>query len=100
MAKRGFQGAVLRSFGARDHYATVLRSELLAPTFLRVHFHCDTLFTEVAALPTAWLRFWFPDLDGRDVEHQREIHASRRPVRIYDHQVHRCAVDFGQFAWP
>lgn len=77
MAKRGFQGAVLRSFGARDHYATVLRSELLAPTFLRVHFHCDTLFTEVAALPTAWLRFWFPDLDGRDVEHQRAYTISK-----------------------
>ncbi|MFT3942792.1 MAG: ATP-binding cassette domain-containing protein [Ancrocorticia sp.] len=77
MAKRGFQGAVLRGFGARDHHATVLSSELLAPQFLRVHFHSDTLFTEVAALPTAWLRFWFPDLDGRDVEHQRAYTISQ-----------------------
>ena len=71
MAKRGFQGAVIRGFGARDHEATVTATELLAPKFLRVHFRAPTLFGDAEAAPTAWLRFWFPDPDGKDVEHQR-----------------------------
>ncbi len=71
MAKRGFQGAVMRSFGARDHLATVTGSELLAPHFLRVRMVSETLLADVELAPTAWLRFWFPDPDGRDVEHQR-----------------------------
>ena len=71
MAKRGFQGAVMRSFGARDHLATVTGTELLAPHFLRVRLHSETLFTEAEFSPTAWLRFWFPDPDGSDFEHQR-----------------------------
>lgn len=71
MAKRGFQGAVVRGFGARDHDATVLSTEMLAPNFLRVRLASSTLFEEVAALPTAWLRFWFPDPDGKGIEHQR-----------------------------
>lgn len=71
MAKRGFQGAVLRGFGARDHRAVVLGTELLAPGFLRVRLRSDTLFDDAVPFPTAWLRFWFPDPDGGDVEHQR-----------------------------
>jgi ATP-binding cassette subfamily B protein IrtA len=46
-------------------------TELLAPKFLRVRFTSPTLFGEVEAPPTAWLRFWFPDPEGADVEHQR-----------------------------
>ncbi|WP_030159671.1 ABC transporter ATP-binding protein/permease [Glycomyces sp. NRRL B-16210] len=71
MAKRGFQGAVMRGFGARDHEATVTGTERLAPNFLRVHLSSPTLFGDAEAAPTAWLRFWFPDPDGKDVEHQR-----------------------------
>ncbi|WP_424936145.1 MULTISPECIES: ABC transporter ATP-binding protein/permease [Bacteria] len=71
MAKRGFQGAVLRGFGARDHTVTVIGSELLAPRFLRVRFSTRTLFEDAVAGPTAWLRFWFPDPEGGDAEHQR-----------------------------
>ncbi|MFT4216557.1 MAG: ATP-binding cassette domain-containing protein [Micropruina sp.] len=71
MAKRGFQGAVMRSFGARDHQATVTGTEFLTPKFLRVRMVSPTLFTDATASPTAWLRFWFPDPDGGEVEHQR-----------------------------
>ncbi|MFT3876135.1 MAG: siderophore-interacting protein [Propioniciclava sp.] len=71
MAKRGFQGAVMRSFGARDHQATVVGTELLAPNFIRVRMTSPTLFDEAIAAPTAWLRFWFPDPDGGDIEYQR-----------------------------
>lgn len=71
MARRGFQGAVMRGFGARDHVATVTGTELLAPGFLRVNLVSETIFDEVEAPPTAWLRFWFPDPEGEDIEHQR-----------------------------
>lgn len=68
---RGFQGAVLRGFGARDHTATVLETERIAPHFLRVRMVSTTLFEDVVVAPTAWLRFWFPDPDGSKTEFQR-----------------------------
>ncbi|MER7849646.1 ABC transporter ATP-binding protein/permease [Kitasatospora sp. NPDC096077] len=68
---RGFQGAVLRGFGARDHQATVVEKIRLAPHFVRVRLVSPTLFEEVTAGPAAWLRFWFPDPDGGATEHQR-----------------------------
>lgn len=71
MARRGFSGAVIRAMGASDHTAVVTGSRYLAPHFLRVSFRSETLFDEIEAPPTAWLRFWFPDPDGRPVEHQR-----------------------------
>lgn len=71
MAKRGFQGAVLRGFGARDHQATVVSTRVLSPNFLRIELTSPTLFEDAVVSPTAWVRFWFPDPDGRDVEHQR-----------------------------
>ena len=71
MAKRGLQGAVLRGFVARDHVVAVTGSELLAPRFLRIRFSAETLFADAVTGPTAWLRFWFPDPDGGDAEHQR-----------------------------
>lgn len=68
---RGFQGATMRMFGARDHMARVTRTQWLTPTFLRVHLHSATLFEEVDPEPTQWLRFWFPDPAGGDTEYQR-----------------------------
>ncbi|EYT83304.1 multidrug ABC transporter permease, partial [Streptomyces sp. Tu 6176] len=68
---RGFQGAVLRGFGARDHEARVVEKVRLAPHFVRVRLVSPTLFEDAVAGPTAWLRFWFPDPDGGDTEHQR-----------------------------
>lgn len=71
MAKRGFQGAVMRGFGARAHSAVVTGTEQLAPHFVRVRMTSETLFDEVDPAPTAWLRFWVPDPDDPDTEHQR-----------------------------
>lgn len=71
MAKRGFQGAVMRGMGVRDHTVTVTGVEFITPGFKRVHMVSETLFEDVTVSPTAWLRFWFPDPDGRDFEHQR-----------------------------
>ena len=61
---RGFQGAMLRGFGARDHIATVLETVQIAPHFVRIRMESATLFEDAEAEPAAWLRFWFPDPDG------------------------------------
>ncbi|MEE6137786.1 ABC transporter ATP-binding protein/permease [Mycobacterium sp. 050128] len=68
---RGFQGALLRGFGARDHVAIVLETVHIAPHFVRVRMESATLFDDVEAEPAAWLRFWFPDPAGSDTEFQR-----------------------------
>jgi ATP-binding cassette subfamily B protein IrtA len=68
---RGFQGVMLRSFGARDHMATVIETSWIAPHFVRVRMESPTLFEDAEAEPAAWLRFWFPDPDGSNTEFQR-----------------------------
>ena len=67
---RGFQGAVLRGFGARDHTATVLETVRIAPHFVRIRMESPTLFQDAAAEPAAWLRFWLPDPEGSSTEFQ------------------------------
>lgn len=71
MAKRGFTGTIMRATGATEHLIAVRGKELISPGFLRVYMHSDTLFDEAEVVPTAWLRFWFPDPDGERKEHQR-----------------------------
>ncbi|SJM65205.1 ABC transporter ATP-binding protein/permease [Gulosibacter sp. 10] len=71
MAKRGFQGAIMRGFGARDHIAVVTGREYLAEHFVRVRMTSETLFDEAVTGPAAWARFWFPDPDGGEAEYQR-----------------------------
>lgn len=71
MAKRGYQGTILRLLGARDHLATVVSTELRAPHFLRIVFASDSLLGTIDTGPASWLRFWFPDPSGRNIEHQR-----------------------------
>ena len=68
---RGFQGVVLRSFGARDHIATVIETVPIAPHFVRIRMQSPTLFEDAQAEPAAWLRFWFPDPEGSSTEFQR-----------------------------
>ncbi|ORV63157.1 iron ABC transporter permease [Mycobacterium europaeum] len=77
---RGFQGVMLRSFGARDHIATVLETVCIAPHFVRVRMTSPTLFEDVDAEPAAWLRFWFPDPDGSNTEFQRAYTISEADV--------------------
>lgn len=77
---RGFQGAILRGFGARDHVATVLETERIAPHFVRIRMTSATLFEDAEAEPAAWLRFWFPDPRGSDTEFQRAYTISEADV--------------------
>ncbi|MFT4125366.1 MAG: ATP-binding cassette domain-containing protein [Gordonia sp. (in: high G+C Gram-positive bacteria)] len=66
---RGFGGAVMRAYGARDHVVTVTGVEQRTRHCVRIRFHSDTLFEEALDGPTSWIRGWFPDESGR--EHQR-----------------------------
>ncbi len=77
---RGFQGAVLRGFGARDHTATVLEIFRIAPHFVRIRMESPTLFEDAQAEPAAWLRFWFPDSEGSSTEFQRAYTISEADV--------------------
>ena len=77
---RGFQGVVLRVFGARDHAATVTETVRIAPHCVRVRRVSPTLFDDAVPEPAAWLRFWFPDPDGSDTEFQRAYTISEADV--------------------
>jgi ATP-binding cassette subfamily B protein IrtA len=77
---RGFQGVVLRSFGARDHTATVIETVRIAPHFVRIRMQSPTLFEDAQAEPAAWLRFWFPDPEGSSTEFQRAYTISEADV--------------------
>jgi ATP-binding cassette subfamily B protein IrtA len=77
---RGFQGVMLRSFGARDHIAEVIETVRIAPHFVRVRMVSPTLFEDVDAEPAAWLRFWFPDPEGSNTEFQRAYTLSEAAV--------------------
>ncbi len=68
---RGFQGAVLRGLGARDHVATVVGTAQVAPNCVRLTMSAPTLFEDLLHTPAEWLRFWFPDPEGGATEHQR-----------------------------
>jgi ATP-binding cassette, subfamily B, bacterial IrtA/YbtP len=77
---RGWQGVILRTFGARDHTATVIETVRIAPHFVRVRMVSQTLFEDVKAEPAAWLRFWFPDPNGSKTEFQRAYTISEADV--------------------
>jgi ATP-binding cassette, subfamily B, bacterial IrtA/YbtP len=77
---RGFQGVVLRGFGARDHTATVIETVRIAPHFVRIRMESPTLFEDAQAEPAAWLRFWFPDPEGSSTEFQRAYTISEADV--------------------
>ncbi len=83
---RGLQGAMLRGFGGRDHLATVEYVEYIAPHCVRITMSSPTLFDDVDAGPTTWLRFWFPDPAGGKHRVPTRLHARlgrrrRRPLR-------------------
>ncbi|MFT3662946.1 MAG: ATP-binding cassette domain-containing protein [Gordonia sp. (in: high G+C Gram-positive bacteria)] len=68
---KGFQGALMRAFGAKDHIATVTGTEQITSSVIKVRFRCDGLVYETGEQPTAWVRAWFPDPQGGSKLHQR-----------------------------
>jgi ATP-binding cassette subfamily B protein IrtA len=68
---RGFQGVLLRRLGARDHVATVVANERVAPNCARVTMSSPTLFEDLLRAPAESPRFWFPDPEGGSAEFPR-----------------------------
>jgi ATP-binding cassette subfamily B protein IrtA len=71
MAKRGMGGAIMRAYGARDHDATVVSTEWMAPHFLRIRMHSPETLADIVIGPGAAIRLWVPDLDDPEKEQQR-----------------------------
>ncbi|MBD0022890.1 ATP-binding cassette domain-containing protein [Gordonia pseudamarae] len=65
---RGFNGALMRAFGARDHRAKVTGVQYITPHCRRVWFVSGTLFEEAEDFPTAFVRGWFPDGEGKEFQ--------------------------------
>ena len=68
---KGFQGAVLKGLGAKEHVLTVTGKEYRAEHFVRVRFHSPTLLDPEGEAPGNWVRAWFPDPDGGQKQFQR-----------------------------
>ena len=68
---KGFQGAVLRALGAREHVVTVSGRDQLAEHFVRIHFRSGTLLRDGALHPDSWIRLWFPNPDNPSTLNQR-----------------------------
>lgn len=89
MPRRGFQGAVLRSMGARDHDLVVTGTEQIAPHLRRIWLRSETLFDELDPGPTSWVRLWVPDPEGSAAEFQRGYTLS-----VVDEDSGDFAIDF------
>lgn len=61
----------MRQAGTPEYTVTVTGRQEITPHVVRIWVQSDGIFTEAPADPTSWLRFWFPDPDGGDEEHQR-----------------------------
>ncbi|WP_424307271.1 ABC transporter ATP-binding protein/permease [Gordonia sp. (in: high G+C Gram-positive bacteria)] len=68
---KGFQGAMLRALGARNHPATVTSVGWITDHVVRIDFHCAQILHAAGEKPSAWIRAWFPDVDGGTRFHQR-----------------------------
>lgn len=68
---KGFEGAVLKLLGAKEHALTVRSVDRTDPHFIRVNFHSATLLAEDGEQPGNWVRAWFPDPQGGKKQFQR-----------------------------
>lgn len=60
---KGWQGAVLKLFGATDFTITVTGSEVVTDSYVRVFFTGGGLLEKTPVHPTMWVRLWF-EADG------------------------------------
>ncbi|MFI6815737.1 ABC transporter ATP-binding protein/permease [Nonomuraea sp. NPDC050328] len=68
---RGYAGAMMKTFGAREHTLTVASIDDLTPHYRRLTFDAPTLFDGQPIPPAAWVRLWAPDPVRPGREHQR-----------------------------
>ena len=57
---RGFQGALLKVFKARDFQLKVLQVEEINENYLRFRVDLGGLLEFQNPFPTLWVRCWFP----------------------------------------
>jgi NADPH-dependent ferric siderophore reductase len=62
---RGFNGVVLKAFGANDYRLVVTSVEDLSDKYRRIGFAAGGLLAHHPVHPTQWIRMWFPDGSGR-----------------------------------
>lgn len=91
MAKRGFQGAVLKVLRAREYPLTVVERGALTSSCARVVFSAPELVGAVPLSAASWLRLWVPDPGRPDVEHQRGY-----TVAAHDAHAGTITIDFVQ----
>ena len=68
LTKHGWEGVVLKAFGAKDFRVQVTGSRWVTEDYLRVDFTGKDLLEASGTHPTAWIRVWFP---GGGRGHQR-----------------------------
>ncbi len=66
---KGWQGAVLKVYGAKDFGVELVATTEVTPRFLRLELRGEELLRSVDWHPTMWVRFWFTDERGKP--HQR-----------------------------
>ncbi|AKU15224.1 siderophore-interacting protein [Luteipulveratus mongoliensis] len=69
MAKKGWQGAMLKLYRGKDFTFTVVSSEQVTDHYLRVRLRGGGLLVEQEWYPTVWVRLWFDHPDNKI--HQR-----------------------------
>jgi NADPH-dependent ferric siderophore reductase len=66
--RHGWEGVVLKLFGAKDFTFTVTGAEQVTERYRRVHFTDGDLLSAFGVHPTMWVRLWF---DNAGKPHQR-----------------------------
>ncbi len=77
---KGFQGALMRTLGAKDHLVTVVRSRRITDDYMCVTLREDPdkpILHPEGEAPGSWLRLWFPDPDGGAKQFQRGYTIAR-----------------------
>ena len=77
---KGFQGALMRTLGAKDHLVTVVRSRRITDDYMCVTLREDPdkpILHREGEQPGSWLRLWFPDPDGGAKQFQRGYTIAR-----------------------
>lgn len=68
---KGFNGALMRHLGAREHETEVIGARMIAPTMRRLRFSAPTAFEDIRLTPGTYVRGWFPEVGDGDKEAQR-----------------------------
>lgn len=65
---KGFQGAVLKALGAKNHLLAVTEVTDLGPGYRRIGCRAPGLLAVRPVHPTMWIRIWFPAGEGKTVQ--------------------------------